>query len=57
MPPLNPKFLTYSKAQTQKLLDDMENRSFFVDVTEEEYEALTEADKKNGNLYLIKEED
>lgn len=55
---VNKKYLTQpNKAAVQRLLDDVENRSFFVDVTEEEYEALTEADKKNGNLYLIKEED
>jgi len=57
MPPLNPKFLTYSKAQTQKLLDDVNGRSFLVDITEDEYDALTEAEKKNGNLYLIREEE
>jgi hypothetical protein len=57
MPPLNPKFLTYSKAQTQKLLDDVNGRSFLVDITEDEYDALTEAEKKNGNLYLIREDE
>lgn len=52
------KFLTQpDKDAVQKLLDDVENRSFFRDVTEEEYEALSKAEKENGDLYLIIEED
>ncbi len=57
MPPLNPKYLSYSKDQTQQLLDDVNGRSFFVDLTEDEYEALSEEEKNNGNLYLIKEDE
>lgn len=57
MPPINPKFLSYTKDEVQKLLDDVNNRSFLVDLTEDEYEALPETEKKNGNLYLIKEDD
>jgi hypothetical protein len=52
------KYLTQpNKDAVQKLLDDVENRSFFRDVTEEEYEALSKSEKENGDLYLIIEED
>lgn len=52
------KFLTQpNKDAVQKLLDDVENRSFFRDVTEEEYEALPKSEKENGDLYLIIEEE
>lgn len=52
------KYLTQpNKDAVQKILDDVENRSFFRDVTEEEYEALSKSEKENGDLYLIIEED
>jgi len=55
---VNKKFLTQpDKDSVQVLLDDVEQRRFFVDITEDEYDALTEAEKKNGNLYLIKEDE
>lgn len=55
---VNKKFLTQpDKDSVQVLLDDVEQRRFFVDITEDAYDALTEAEKKNGNLYLIKEDE
>ena len=54
---INRKWLTYTKKQVQKLLDRVFNLDFFVELTEEEYEALPESEKKNGNLYLIVEEE
>lgn len=55
---VNKKYLTQPDKDTvQVLLDDVEQRRFFVDVTEEEYEALPKSEKENGNLYLIVEEE
>ena len=55
---VNKKFLTQpDKDSVQVLLDDVEQRRFFVDITEDASDALTEAEKKNGNLYLIKEDE
>ena len=54
---VDPRYLTYNKEEVQRLLDDVNNRAFFVDVTEDEYEALTAEQKNNGDLYLIREEE
>ena len=54
---INRKWLTYSKKQIQKILDRVFSLDFFVVLTEEEYEALDESEKKNGNLYLIVDEE
>ena len=55
---VNKKFLTQpDKDAVQVLLDDVEQRRFFVDITEDDYDALSDAEKENGDLYLIIEED
>lgn len=54
---INPRYLTYKTDEIQALLDEVQNRSFFRDMTEEEYEALTAEEKANGDLYLLYEEE
>lgn len=55
--PISKLFLTYTRKKIQELLDRVFHLDFFVDVTQEEYDALSEEAKNNGNLYLIHEED
>ena len=53
---INPRYLKYqNKDEVQHLLEEVENRSFFRDVTEEEYETLSAAEQQNGDLYLLHE--
>lgn len=52
---VDPRFMTYDKHEVQALLDEVRERSFLRDVTEEEYETLTKAEKENGDLYLLYE--
>ena len=47
------RYMSYNKDDVQHLLDEVKNRSFFRDMTEEQYEALPKAQKENGDLYLI----
>lgn len=54
---LSKKFLSYTKKQVQQLLDRVFHLDFLVDVTQEKYDALSETEKKNGNLYLIHDEE
>lgn len=54
---LSKKFLSYRKKQVQQLLDRVFHLDFLVDVTQEKYDALSETEKKNGNLYLIHDEE
>jgi hypothetical protein len=50
---IDPRFMTYNKDEVQHLLDEVHDRSFFRDVTEDEYESLSQEDKMNGDLYLL----
>lgn len=50
---INPRYLTYNKDEVQALLDEVRDRSFLVDKTEDEYEALSKAEQENGDLYLL----
>lgn len=50
---LNKKYLPYTKDEVEGLLKTVEGRKFFVPMTQDEYEALSEEAKMNGNLYLI----
>jgi len=52
---VNPRYLPYSKDEVQHLLEEVENRSFFRDVTEGGYESLTQQEQLNGDLYLLHE--
>lgn len=54
---INPRYLTYNKAEVQALLDEVKERSFLRDMTEDEYEALAKAEKENGDLYLLHEQE
>lgn len=54
---INPRFLHYNKNEVQTLLDEVRDRSFLRDVTEDEYESLTKAEQENGDLYLLYEAD
>ena len=36
---LNPRYLSYNKQEAQDLIDEVHNRSFLRDMTEDEYEA------------------
>ena len=50
------RYLKYTnKDEVQHLLEEVENRSFFRDMTEEEYETLSKAEQENGDLYLLHE--
>lgn len=52
---INPQYLAYDKEEVEQLLEEVQNRSFFRDVTEDEYDALPKAEKENGDLYLLYE--
>ena len=52
---INPQYLGYDKDEVQHLLDEVKNRSFLRDMTEDEYEALTKQEQENGDLYLLYE--
>jgi len=54
---INPRFIHYNSKEAQALLDEVRDRSFLRDVTEDEYEALTKEEKENGDLYLLHEPD
>ena len=54
---VNPRFLHYNSKEAQALLDEVRDRSFLRDVTEDEYESLTKAEKENGDLYLLHDAD
>lgn len=54
---INQRALSYNKDEVQALLDTVRDRSFFRDMTEEEYETLSKAEKENGDLYLLHEAD
>jgi hypothetical protein len=54
---IDPRYLTYNKEEVEGLLDEVKNRSFLRDMTEEEYEALTNEEKNNGDLYLLHEQE
>jgi hypothetical protein len=50
---VDPRYLTYNKDEVQGLLDEVKNRSFLRDMTEDEYDALSEEEQENGDLYLL----
>lgn len=52
---IDPRYLSYDKDDVQQLLDEVKNRSFLRDMTEDEYEALQTEEKENGDLYLLHE--
>ena len=52
---VDPRYLGYDKDEVQALLDQVRDRSFLRDVTEDEYEALAKAEQENGDLYLLYE--
>lgn len=52
---IDPRYLSYDKDDVQQLLDEVKNRSFLRDMTEDEYEALPTEEKENGDLYLLHE--
>lgn len=52
---INPRYLSYDKAEVQHLLDEVHDRSFLRDMTEDEYDNLSKEDKENGDLYLLHE--
>lgn len=52
---VDPRFMTYNKDDVQHLLDEVKNRSFLRDMTEDEYEALSKTEQENGDLYLLHE--
>ena len=54
---VNPRYMRYNSKEADVLLAEVENRSFLRDVTEDEYESLTKAEKENGDLYLLHEDD
>lgn len=55
---VNPRYLKYqNKDEVQHLLEEVENRSFFRLMTEDEYENLTQQERLNGDLYLLYEVD
>lgn len=54
---INPRFMHYNSKEADALLSEVENRSFLRDVTEDEYEALSQEEKENGDLYLLREPD
>lgn len=54
---VNPCFMHYNSKEAQALLDEVRDRSFLRDVTEEAYEALTKEEQENGDLYLLHEEE
>lgn len=54
---INPRFMHYNSKEAQALLDEVRDRSFLRDLTEDEYEALTQEEKENGDLYLLHETD
>lgn len=55
---VNPRYLKYqNKDEVQHLLEEVENRSFFRLMTEDEYENLTQQEQLNGDLYLLYEVD
>lgn len=53
----NPRYMHYSSKEADALLSEVKNRSFFRDITEDEYESLTKEEQENGDLYLIHEAD
>lgn len=54
---INPQYLSYNKEEVQHLLEEVQNRSFLRDMTEDEYDALPKGEKENGDLYLLHEPD
>jgi len=52
---INPRYLTYNKDEVQNLLNEVRDRSFLRDMTEDEYDNLSQAEKENGDLYLLYE--
>ncbi len=52
---IDPRYLSYDKDDVQQLLDEVKNRSFLRDMTEDEYEALPTEEKENCDLYLLHE--
>ena len=50
---VDPRYLTYNKDEVQGLLDEVKNRSFLRDMTEDEYDALSKEEQENGDLYLL----
>ena len=54
---VKPYYLAYNSKEAQALLEEVENRSFLRDMTEEEYEALSTEEQNNGDLYLLHEPD
>lgn len=54
---INPSYLEYDTPEVQRLLNEVRDRSFFRDMTEDEYNALTIAEQDNGDLYLLHEEE
>ena len=54
---INPRYMHYNSKQAQALLDQVQDRSFLRDMTEDEYEALPKSEQENGDLYLIHEEE
>ena len=49
--------LAYNSKDVQALLEEVEHRSFLRDMTEDEYENLSAAERQNGDLYLLHETD
>ena len=52
---VNPRFMHYNSKEADALLSEVENRSFLRDMTEEQYDALSQEEKENGDLYLLHE--
>jgi uncharacterized protein YlbG (UPF0298 family) len=53
----DPRFLHYDTKDVEHLLDEVRDRSFLRDITEDEYEQLSKEEKENGDLYLLHEND
>jgi hypothetical protein len=53
----DPRFLRYDTDDVEHLLDEVRDRSFLHDITEDEYEQLSKEEKENGDLYLLHEND
>jgi len=54
---IDPRYLPYDTKDVEQLLNDVRDRSFFRDMTEDEYEQLPDEEKENGDLYLLHESD
>lgn len=52
---IDPRYISYNKDEVQHLLDEVKDRSFLRDMTEDEYEQLSKAEQENGDLYLLHE--